>query len=83
MDDTHLLGQPDAVITTVPTHRTQLYEVGLDFNGTKTACYIGPAHGNKRYICMLGEMDKDMLQTQDGLPVYGLKIYGVSKGDAA
>eukprot|EP00957_Ditylum_brightwellii_P140027 10669557-Ditylum_brightwellii.AAC.1 len=27
-------------------------------------------------------MDNGMLQTQDGLPVYGLKIYGVPTGDA-
>eukprot|EP00957_Ditylum_brightwellii_P100281 7642431-Ditylum_brightwellii.AAC.1 len=82
MDDTYMLGQPDVVITTVPTHRAQLNEVGLDFNNTKTTCYIGPAHCNNRYHCMLGEMDKRMLQTQDGLPVYGLKIYEVPTGDA-
>eukprot|EP00957_Ditylum_brightwellii_P150002 11424192-Ditylum_brightwellii.AAC.1 len=63
-------GQPDVVIATVPTHRTRLNEVGLDFNNTKTACYIGPFHCNNRYRCMLGEMDKVMLQTQGGLPVY-------------
>eukprot|EP00957_Ditylum_brightwellii_P003153 239574-Ditylum_brightwellii.AAC.1 len=76
MDDTYMSGQPDVVIATVPIHRTQLNEMGLDFNNTKTACYIGPAHHNTRYPCMLGEMDKGMLQMQDGLPVYGLKIYG-------
>eukprot|EP00957_Ditylum_brightwellii_P059687 4531334-Ditylum_brightwellii.AAC.1 len=27
-------------------------------------------------------MDEGMLQTQDGLPIYGLKIYGISTGDA-
>eukprot|EP00957_Ditylum_brightwellii_P167622 12760341-Ditylum_brightwellii.AAC.1 len=76
MDDTYMSGQPDVAIATVPTHRTQLNEVGLDFNNTKTACYIDPAHINNRYRCILGEMDNGMLRTQDGLPVYGLKIYG-------
>eukprot|EP00957_Ditylum_brightwellii_P196044 14937015-Ditylum_brightwellii.AAC.1 len=61
MDDTYMLGQPDVIIATVPTHRTQLNEVGLDFNNIKTACYIGPAHRNNRYCCMLGEMDESML----------------------
>eukprot|EP00957_Ditylum_brightwellii_P080515 6124307-Ditylum_brightwellii.AAC.1 len=82
MDDTYMSGQPDVVIATVPTHRTRLNEVGLDFSNTKTACYIGPSHRNNRYHCMLGEMDKGMLQTKDGLPAYGLKIYGVPIRDA-
>eukprot|EP00957_Ditylum_brightwellii_P186803 14224053-Ditylum_brightwellii.AAC.1 len=63
-------GQPDVVIVTLPTHRTRLNEVGLDFNNTKTVCYIGPSHRDNRYRCMLGEMDDGMLQTQDGLPAY-------------
>eukprot|EP00957_Ditylum_brightwellii_P050615 3837668-Ditylum_brightwellii.AAC.1 len=54
----------------------------VNFNNTKTVCYIGPAHRNNRYHCMLGQMDEGILQTQDGLPVYGLKIYGVPTGDA-
>eukprot|EP00957_Ditylum_brightwellii_P147669 11245524-Ditylum_brightwellii.AAC.1 len=70
MDDTYMVGQPDVVIATVPTHRTRLNKVGLDFNNIKTVCYICPAHHNNRYYCMLKEMDKGMLQTQDGLPVY-------------
>eukprot|EP00957_Ditylum_brightwellii_P026098 1972919-Ditylum_brightwellii.AAC.1 len=71
MDDICLLGAPDTVIPTVPTHKLCLKEVGLDFNDTKTKCYIGPRFHTNRYQCMLGSMDEGMLQTPDGTPVYG------------
>eukprot|EP00957_Ditylum_brightwellii_P023791 1795434-Ditylum_brightwellii.AAC.1 len=38
-----------------------------------------PTH--KSCLKEVGSMDEDMLQTPDGIPVYGVNIYGVPTGD--
>eukprot|EP00957_Ditylum_brightwellii_P029840 2257486-Ditylum_brightwellii.AAC.1 len=52
-------------------------------NEDKTSCYIAERYRNNSYRYMLGEMSEGMLQTDEGLLVYGLKVYGVPIGDNA
>eukprot|EP00957_Ditylum_brightwellii_P088298 6726489-Ditylum_brightwellii.AAC.1 len=75
------MGHPDATVPAVSNHKTHLQEVGLELNEDKTSCYIAERYGNNSYRCMLGEMSEGMLQTDERLPVYGLKAYGVPIGD--
>eukprot|EP00957_Ditylum_brightwellii_P162501 12373719-Ditylum_brightwellii.AAC.1 len=68
MDDTYLMGQPDATVPAVSNHKTRLQEVGLKLNEDKTSCYIAERYRNNSYQYMLGEMSEGMLQTDEGLP---------------
>eukprot|EP00957_Ditylum_brightwellii_P125090 9535000-Ditylum_brightwellii.AAC.1 len=77
------MGHPDATVPAVSNHKAHLREVGLELNEDKTSCYIAERYRNNSYPCMLGEMSEGMLQTDEGLPDYGLKVYGVPIGDKA
>eukprot|EP00957_Ditylum_brightwellii_P145078 11049698-Ditylum_brightwellii.AAC.1 len=66
---------PDATVPAVSNHKIRLLEVGHELNEEKTSCYIAERYWNNSYQCMLGEMSEGVLQTDEGLPVYGLKVY--------
>eukprot|EP00957_Ditylum_brightwellii_P157772 12008404-Ditylum_brightwellii.AAC.1 len=65
MDDTYLMGHPDATVPAVSNHKTCLQEVGLKLNEDKTFCYIVERYRNSSYWCMLGEMSEGMLHTDE------------------